>query len=112
MEFLYPYLLNKDKWPYRHDVEHFESWPVRQPSLLFSSYAFGEGRYLDLWKKLNPDPTDPEVRRNLAVTQPLLWLLNQRHTDFQSETPLVSTLSKMTYKRSLCQERGLQVVYK
>jgi hypothetical protein len=58
VEFLYPYLLDKGKWPYRHDVEHFESWPVRQPSLLFAAYAFGEGKFLDLWKKLDPDPTD------------------------------------------------------
>jgi hypothetical protein len=74
VEFLYPYLLDKGQWPYRHDVEHFESWPVRQPALLFAACAFGEGKYLDLWKKLDPDPTDQEVRRNMAVTQPLLWL--------------------------------------
>ncbi len=38
--------------------------------------------------------------------------VNQRHTDFQSETRLVSLLFTMTYKRFLRQERGLQVVDK
>jgi hypothetical protein len=78
VEYLYPYLQDKSTWPHRHDEEHFESWPVRQPALLFAAYAFGEGKYLDLWKRLDPDPTDQEVRRNMAVTQPLLWLLPSR----------------------------------
>jgi hypothetical protein len=76
VEYLYPYLQDKGKWPHKPDVEHFEVWPVRQPALLFAAYAFGEAEYLDLWKTLDPDPQDPEVQRNMAVTQPLLWLLS------------------------------------
>ncbi len=76
VEFLYPFLQDKKKWPYKPDVEHFESWPVRQPALLFAAQAFHEKKYLDLWKTLDPDPTDQEVQRNMAVTQPLLWLIS------------------------------------
>ena len=47
---------------------------VTQPSLLFAGLAFGESNYLDLWRKLPPDPTDAEVKRNIAITQPVLWL--------------------------------------
>ncbi len=75
VEYLYPFLQDKSKWPLKPDVEHFDAWPVRQPALLFAARAFEEKKYLDLWKTLNPDPTDPEVRRNLAITQPLLWLI-------------------------------------
>lgn len=35
--------------------------------------SHGEATYLDLWKKLPADPTDPEVQRNIVVTQPVLW---------------------------------------
>ena len=35
---------------------------------------FGDPKYFNLWKKLNADPADLEIRRNMAVTQPLLWL--------------------------------------
>lgn len=28
----------------------------------------------DLWKRLSPDPLDAEIHRNIAITQPLLWL--------------------------------------
>jgi len=75
--FLYPYLADKSKWPLKADVQSWESWPTRQPCLLFGGRALREQKYLDLWKKLPPDPTDAEVRRNIAITQPLLWLENQ-----------------------------------
>ena len=71
-----PSCRTRRKWPLKPDVEHFESWPVRQPALLFAAHAFGEKKYLDLWKTLNPDPTDQEVQRNMAITQPLLWLIS------------------------------------
>jgi hypothetical protein len=74
MAFLYPYLADKSKWPRQPDIQAWEGWPARQPCLLFAGLAFGESKYLDLWKKLPPDPTDAEVKRNIAITQPLLWL--------------------------------------
>jgi len=74
MEFLYPYLADKSKWPYKPDVQAWEGWPVRQPCLLFAGLAFAEPKYLELWKRLPPDPTNEEVQRNVALTQPLLWL--------------------------------------
>jgi hypothetical protein len=74
MDFLYPYLADKSKWPHKPDVQAWEGWPVRQPSLLFAGLAFKEKKFLELWRRLPPDPTDPEVKRNLAITQPLLWL--------------------------------------
>ncbi len=42
--------------------------------LFLACLALDEPEYLELWKKLPPDPTDPEVRRNIAITQPILWL--------------------------------------
>jgi len=74
MEFLYPYLADKSKWPHKPDVQSWEGWPARQPCLLFAGLALGEEKYLALWKKLPADPSDDEVRRNMAITQPLLWL--------------------------------------
>ena len=75
--FLYPYIKDKSAWPYAHDVEHFESLPVRSPGLLFSGLICDEPTYLQLWRALNPDPTDPEIIRNYPVRQPLLWFSEQ-----------------------------------
>ncbi|HTV41589.1 MAG TPA: alginate lyase family protein [Candidatus Sulfotelmatobacter sp.] len=77
MEFMYPYLADKNKWladGHRKDVQAWNGWPVRQPSLLFAGLACGEQKYLDLWLKLSADPNDDEVRRNVAITQPVLWV--------------------------------------
>ncbi len=73
-EFLYPYLRDRSKWPYAHDVEHFDSLPVRSPGLLFAGLAEHRPEYIELWKRLNPDPTDPEILRNFPIRQPLLWV--------------------------------------
>ena len=72
--FLYPYLRDKSKWPYAHDVQHWESWPVRSPGLLFCGLACDHSDYIALWRRLEPDPTDPEIIRNYPIRQPLLWV--------------------------------------
>ena len=73
-EFIYPYLKDKSKWPYRKDVEHFDALPVRSPGLLFAGLACRRKDYIALWKTLNPDPTDKEIIRNYPIRQPLLWV--------------------------------------
>jgi len=71
--FLFPYLKDKKNWPYAKDVEHFDALPVRAPSLLFCGFLCSRPEYLALWKRLDPDPTDPEIIRNYPIRQPLLW---------------------------------------
>ncbi|WP_246073589.1 alginate lyase family protein [Dinghuibacter silviterrae] len=72
--FLYPYLADKTKWPYPHDVMHWNDWPVAQPCLLFGALAFHRQDWLRAWARLAHAPTDPEVLRNLPVRHPLIWL--------------------------------------
>lgn len=73
IEFLYPFLVEKNKWPYQHDVMYWENWPVAQPSLVFGAVAFDDKNWLDTWKKLDHDPEVEEVIRNLPVRHPLIW---------------------------------------
>jgi len=74
VEFMFPFIEDKSKWPYAHDVEYFDDLPNRQPSLLFAGLAYGEAKYIELWKKLRPDPATAEIIRNFPVRQPLLWV--------------------------------------
>ena len=74
MAYMYPFLLDKKKWPLPPDVMYDKEWPVRQPCLLFAGLALDQPDYLALWGKLNPDPTVEEVLRNFPVRQPLLWV--------------------------------------
>lgn len=74
IEFLYPYLAYKNKWPYQHDVMYWENWPVAQPSLVFGAVAYNNKIWLDTWNKLDHNPTEEEVIRNLPIRHPLVWL--------------------------------------
>lgn len=69
-----PYIADKTSWPKPPDVEAWDGWPVRQPSLLFGGLALQRRDYLDLWRRLEPDPVDPEVVRNSPIRQPVLWI--------------------------------------
>jgi hypothetical protein len=72
--YMYPFILDKKKWPLKPDVMYFDQWPVRQPSLLFAGLALDHPEYLELWRKLDPDPIVEEVLRNWPVRQPSLWV--------------------------------------
>ncbi|MGH9574431.1 MAG: alginate lyase family protein [Candidatus Acidiferrales bacterium] len=74
MAFMFPFIADKSKWPYKHDVEYWNDWPVRQPSLLFAGIALDRPGYFPVWRRLNPDPTVPEIIRNYPIRQPLLWV--------------------------------------
>jgi hypothetical protein len=74
MEFMFPFLADKKKWPKKPDVMYWDEWPVRQPSLVFAGVALGKPEYVALWKTLDPQPKVEEVIRNFPIRQPVLWL--------------------------------------
>ena len=71
---IYPFIEDKSKWPKKPDVMFWEFWPVRSPVLLFGGLALHEPKYLETWKKLEANPTNEEVLRNLPIRQPVLWI--------------------------------------
>ncbi len=74
LAFMVPYIADKGRWPYAHDVEYWNDWPVRHPSLLFGGLALGRPGYIALWQRLNGNPQVAEIIRNYPVRQPVLWL--------------------------------------
>ena len=73
LAFMHPFIADKSRWPKPPDVMYYDAWPVRHPALLFGGLALREPKYVELWKRLDPDPTVDEVVRNFPVRQPLLW---------------------------------------
>ena len=73
IEFLYPYLADKNTWPFQKDVMYWENWPVAQPALVFGAIAFDNKNWFGTWEKLDHDPKVEEVIRNLPVRHPLIW---------------------------------------
>ena len=72
--FLYPFIADKGKWPYKQDVMYWNNWPVAQPALVFGAIGFKKKEWFDTWKKLDHDPETEEVIRNLPVRNPLIWM--------------------------------------
>src|SRR5687768_17786771 len=70
IEFLYPYVADKSKWPYPKDVMYWEDWPVAQPFLVFGAEAFKNQNWFNTWRSLDHAPTVEEVIRNLPVRHP------------------------------------------
>jgi hypothetical protein len=74
IEYLYPYIVDKTKWPLKPDVMYGEFWPVAQPFLVFGANYFGQSAWFNTWKKLDLKPTNEEVVRNLPIRHPIIWL--------------------------------------
>ncbi|MET0466740.1 MAG: alginate lyase family protein [Chitinophagaceae bacterium] len=74
IEFLYPFIKDKNKWTFQQDVMYWNNWPVAQPSLVFGAARFNNKQWLQTWKALDHSPEEAEVIRNLPVRNPLIWL--------------------------------------
>ena len=74
IEYLYPYVADKTKWPHKQDVMYWENWPVAQPFLVLGANAYNNQDWLNTWKQLDHDPKVDEVIRNLPVRNPIIWL--------------------------------------
>jgi hypothetical protein len=75
VEFITPFMFDICKWPYKKDVQHFEEFPSAMPFLLFAGLAYKRDDYLLLWKDLSKKAQGEEIRRNIAIRQPYIWLL-------------------------------------
>ena len=74
IEYLYPFIADKGKWPYAHDIMYWDQWPVAPPALVFGAEAFGRKDWLETWVRLDHQPENAEVIRNLPVRHPLIWM--------------------------------------
>jgi hypothetical protein len=74
IDFLFPYVKQKDKWPYAKDVMYWNDWPVAHPFLVMGALNFKNKDWLDTWKNLDHHPEVEEVVRNLPVRNPIIWL--------------------------------------
>jgi hypothetical protein len=70
---LYPFVADKTKWPYNHDVMYWDDWPVAHPFLLFGAMRFNVEEWYNTWSLLNHFPEVQEVIRNMPIRNPVIW---------------------------------------
>ena len=78
IDFLYPYVENKNKWPFAKDVMYWDNWPIAHPFLVLGAIEFNNEAWLATWKKLDHDPQVEEVIRNLPIRNPIIWLSTEK----------------------------------
>lgn len=74
LEFMAPYIENKNIWFKEPDVMYWEEWPVAHPSSLFGAIVFDRPDFFGQWKINEHTPEVFEVKRNLPIRNPLIWL--------------------------------------
>lgn len=74
IEYLFPYVADKSKWPFEKDVMFWDNWPIAQSFLIFGANAYQNSLWFNVWKPLAHFPDVEEVVRNFPIRNPLIWL--------------------------------------
>ena len=74
VDFMYPFVENKNSWTYPQDVMYWQEWPVAHPFLLFGFKKYKNKKWWTTWKRLEHFPQTEEVIRNLPIRNPLIWI--------------------------------------
>ena len=74
IDFMYPFVINKNNWTFAQDVMYWNEWPVAHPFLIFGAASFKNNEWLNTWKTLEHYPGTEEVIRNLPIRNPVIWL--------------------------------------
>jgi hypothetical protein len=70
-----PYLLDKSKWPYPRDIEHFEELPISSIGLLLANdylKLFSEDKTV-LKSLPTREKSSQEIKRNFPLINKILW---------------------------------------
>jgi len=74
LAYMSPYVDSKSEWALEPDIMYWDNWPVAHPSFLFGAIRYDRKDYFDLWLKHTHFPEEFEIRRNLPIRNPLLWI--------------------------------------
>jgi hypothetical protein len=74
----FPFIANRNAWPYKADSAFFSQLPLRRPALLLAARAYNRPEYADVWKTLSADTSTVELDRTFPIRQPLLWVSRPR----------------------------------
>ena len=78
LEYMAPFVADKSKWFLKADVMYWEDFPVAQPAYILGAFRFKRTDYYDLWKLRKHFLEVEEVKRNVPLKFPLLWLAENK----------------------------------
>ncbi len=74
LDYMLPYIIDKESWPHPRDVSHWEGWPVAVPAYVLAWAHWGDERYYKTWAPFDHFSPDEEIQRATAMRNPLIWL--------------------------------------
>lgn len=74
IDFIFPFVEDKNKWTLPKDISHWEDLPGKRPFLFFAALAFKDTKYIDVWKSIDNSISTDESRRTEPIKNPILWL--------------------------------------
>jgi len=73
IDFMKPFVIDRDKWPYKRDISHWEEQPGRRPFMIFAALLQEQPEWVTIWQKSSADFPSDESRRNMPLKNPILW---------------------------------------
>lgn len=74
VEYIKPYVIDKNTWPFPKDISHWDEQPGRRPFMFFAALVLQQPEWVSIWQKCNADYPSDESRRNMPLKNPILWL--------------------------------------
>jgi hypothetical protein len=74
LEYMVPFVRDRSRWPFPPDVMYANDFPVRFLFLWAGGEVYRNAEAIHMWRTLDADPKIDEVRRNMPLRQPLLWV--------------------------------------
>ena len=74
VDYIKPYVTDKNSWPFKKDISHWDEQPGRRPFMFFAAIIQQQPEWIKIWKQCSADFPSDESRRNMPLKNPLLWL--------------------------------------
>ena len=74
VDYIKPYVIDKNTWPFKKDISHWDEQPGRRPFMFFAAIIRQQPEWISIWEKCSADFPSDESLRNMPVKNPVLWL--------------------------------------
>jgi len=74
IDFIKPYAIDKEKWPYKRDILFWDEQPGQRPFMFFAALVLQQPEWVSIWEKYSPAFPSDESKRNMPLKNPILWL--------------------------------------
>jgi len=74
VDYIKPYVMDKNKWPFPKDISHWNEQPGRRPFMFFAALIQQQPEWVSIWQSCSAGFPSDESKRNMPIKNPILWL--------------------------------------